>query len=74
MVMSSARFGLKTGSACETELQPQTTNLSSRQRGLHHIEKTTNVKIIYKEVKEKFVADPRRRSDSRTDWPTDRQS
>jgi hypothetical protein len=39
-----------------------------------HIEKTANVKIISKEMKEKLVAGPRWRPDTRTDWPTDRRS
>jgi hypothetical protein len=34
---------------------------------VHHIEKTTNAKIISREVKEKLVAGPRWRPDTRTD-------
>jgi hypothetical protein len=43
-------------------------------REVLQIEKTANVMIISKEEKEKLVAGPRLRPDTRTDWLTDCQS
>jgi hypothetical protein len=73
MVMSSSRLRPEKVCADEVQQQLQVTDASYRQLWRPIIIENKCLKIMSTEEREKLVAVPRWRPDTRTDWPNDRR-